>query len=147
MQVRQVGPDDDAEWTRVRDALWPGLPGQTHAADLAEFRAEQTTQAVFVIDRGNGQLGGFLEAGTRKYSDGCDTSPVGYIEGWYVEPDLRRSGWGRALGPGRRGMGTFVWISRNRQRLPSRKQPQPRGSCRARLPGNRAADPLQKVAG
>ena len=23
--------------------------------------------------------------------------PVGYIEGWYVNPDLRQAGWGRAL--------------------------------------------------
>jgi aminoglycoside 6'-N-acetyltransferase I len=22
---------------------------------------------------------------------------VGYIEGWYVDPDLRQTGWGRAL--------------------------------------------------
>ena len=25
------------------------------------------------------------------------TSPVGYLEGWYVEPDFRRRGVGRAL--------------------------------------------------
>jgi aminoglycoside 6'-N-acetyltransferase I len=81
----------------MRDALWPGLTTETHASDIAEFRADQTTQPVFVVDRENGQLGGFLEAGTRKYADGCETSPVGYIEGWYVDPDLRQSGWGRAL--------------------------------------------------
>ena len=42
-------------------------------------------------------LGGFLEAGTRKYAEGCDTSPVGYIEGWYVDEDLRGKGIGKAL--------------------------------------------------
>lgn len=35
--------------------------------------------------------------GTRPYADGCATSPVGYIEAWYVDPDVRRSGFGRAL--------------------------------------------------
>ena len=51
----------------------------------------------FVADRGDGTLGGFVEAGLRKYADGCDTSPVGYIEGWYVDADLREQGIGRAL--------------------------------------------------
>ncbi len=81
----------------MRDVLWPALSAETHQTDLAEFRADESTQVVFVIDRGNGRLGGFLETGTRKYADGCETSPVGYIEGWYVDPDLRQSGWGRAL--------------------------------------------------
>jgi aminoglycoside 6'-N-acetyltransferase I len=42
-------------------------------------------------------LGRFLETGTRKYAEGCETTPVGYIEGWYVDPDPRRTSWGRAL--------------------------------------------------
>jgi aminoglycoside 6'-N-acetyltransferase I len=97
MHVRRVGPDDDVEWKRMRDVLWPGLSAMTHETDMAEFRGDETTQAVFVVDRENGLLGGFLETGTRRYADGCDTSPVGYIEGWYVDPDLRQTGWGRAL--------------------------------------------------
>jgi aminoglycoside 6'-N-acetyltransferase I len=81
----------------MRDALWQGLTAETHEADMAEFRAHPTTQPVFVVDRENGLLGGFLEAGTRSYAEGCETSPVGYIEGWYVDPELRQTGWGRAL--------------------------------------------------
>jgi aminoglycoside 6'-N-acetyltransferase I len=53
--------------------------------------------AVFLVETSNERLVGFLEAAQRKYADGCDTSPVGYIEGWYVEPDVRRSGVGKAL--------------------------------------------------
>jgi aminoglycoside 6'-N-acetyltransferase I len=97
MHVRRVGSRDDAEWMRMRDALWPGLTAETHESDMADFRTNQTTQVVLVVDRGNGLLGGFLETGTRKYADGCETSPVGYIEGWYVDPDLRLEGLGRAL--------------------------------------------------
>ncbi len=34
---------------------------------------------------------GFLEVSVRSHADGCDPStPVGYIEGWYVAPDCRR---------------------------------------------------------
>jgi aminoglycoside 6'-N-acetyltransferase I len=51
----------------------------------------------FVIDRGDGRLGGYVEVGTRPYAEGCDTSPVAYVEAWYVEADLRRRGWGGKL--------------------------------------------------
>jgi aminoglycoside 6'-N-acetyltransferase I len=53
--------------------------------------------AVFVVDRGAGQLGGFLEASLRPFVEDCHTSPVGYIEGWYVEADLRQQGLGGEL--------------------------------------------------
>jgi aminoglycoside 6'-N-acetyltransferase I len=52
---------------------------------------------VFVAARPDGRLGGFLDAGLRKYAEGCDSSPVGYIEGWYVDEDLRRLGLGGGL--------------------------------------------------
>ena len=63
---------------------------------MREFR-ERSDADVFVIDRGNGRLGGFVEAGSRPYAEGCDTTPVGYVEAWYVDEDLRRRGYGRAL--------------------------------------------------
>jgi aminoglycoside 6'-N-acetyltransferase I len=97
MHVRPVAGDDLAEWTRMRVALWPGLSPDTHEAEIAEIRANEATRPVFVVDRGNGLLGGFLEAGSRKFADGCETSPVGYIEGWYVDPDVRQCGWGGRL--------------------------------------------------
>lgn len=39
----------------------------------------------------------FLEASIRPYADGCDTRNVGYIEGWYVDADMRRQGLGAEL--------------------------------------------------
>jgi aminoglycoside 6'-N-acetyltransferase I len=97
MTVRLIGPDDGAEWLRMRDALWPGLPPEAHEAEMTEYRSGRPLQEVFVVDRGDGRLGGFLEAGTREFAEGCDSSPVGYIEGWYIDPDLRRAGWGGKL--------------------------------------------------
>lgn len=52
---------------------------------------------VIVAAREDGTLGGFLEAGTRPFASGCASSPVGYIEGWWVDPDLRRAGIGSKL--------------------------------------------------
>jgi aminoglycoside 6'-N-acetyltransferase I len=54
--------------------------------------------AVLVLERDGGDsLAGFIEAGARSIADGCSTSPVGYVEAWYVDPDARRAGNGRAL--------------------------------------------------
>jgi aminoglycoside 6'-N-acetyltransferase I len=40
---------------------------------------------------------GFLELDYRKYAPGCSSSPVPFIEGWYVEAALQGKGIGRAL--------------------------------------------------
>jgi GNAT superfamily N-acetyltransferase/catechol 2,3-dioxygenase-like lactoylglutathione lyase family enzyme len=77
-------------------ALFPGL---TLESDEAEMRATvaRSDAQVFVLDRGEGRLAGYVEVGERSIADGCESSPVGYIEAWYVDPDVRRSGNGRAL--------------------------------------------------
>jgi len=48
-------------------------------------------------DRNEGGLAGFAEVALRKFADGCRTSPVAYLEGIWVDPDLRRSGAAAAL--------------------------------------------------
>lgn len=81
----------------MRHALWPDS-ADDHARYIAEhFRQPRSNFVVFVAVRPNGKLGGFLEADTRYYADGCDTRDVGYLEGWYVDPDLRLQNIGRAL--------------------------------------------------
>src|SRR5205823_5642774 len=51
----------------------------------------------FVVERHAGGLGGFLEASIRPFADGCSTRPVGYIEGWFVDADMRQQGVGKRL--------------------------------------------------
>ena len=100
MSIRAVEPTDAAEWLRMRCALWPdGTPAE-HEADIrAYFENSALTPAavVFVSTRDVGGLQGFVEVGMRPYADGCSTRPVGYLEGWYVDSDVRRQGVGRAL--------------------------------------------------
>jgi aminoglycoside 6'-N-acetyltransferase I len=77
-------------------ALFPDYTPDDLAKGMREFRARSDAE-VFVVERGDGSLAGFVEAGSRPYADGCDSSPVGYIEAWYVDGDVRHHGYGRAL--------------------------------------------------
>ncbi len=94
--IRRATPADKPEWLRMRLLLWPdGMP-EGFLREMDDLLANSLTP-VFVAARSNGMAGGFLEAGMRKYAEGCETSPVGYIEGWYVDEDLRGRGVGKAL--------------------------------------------------
>jgi aminoglycoside 6'-N-acetyltransferase I len=96
MRIRPVRDDDTAEWLRMSQALDPSCPREEHEADLRLIRARSDAE-VFVVERPDGALAGYVEVASRSYADGCATSPVGYVEAWYVDADVRRAGLGRAL--------------------------------------------------
>lgn len=96
MSIRPYRDDDWDEWLRMSCALFPQYPAEELAAGMREWRA-RADAAVFIAERADHTIAGFVEVGARPYADGCDTSPVGYIEAWYVDPDIRRQGHGRAL--------------------------------------------------
>ena len=97
IRVRTVEPDDMEEWLRMRLALWPQGEPSEHRTEMARL-ASQPDATVLVAVRGDtGRLAGFAEVGVRPYADGCETSPVAFLEGWYVDAELRRRGVGRAL--------------------------------------------------
>jgi aminoglycoside 6'-N-acetyltransferase I len=81
----------------MRVSLWPDCYSERHDLEMEEFFAHRERYAVFVYDRANGLLGGFAEFSVRDYVDGAHTKPVGYLEGWYVDPDLRGLGIGKSL--------------------------------------------------
>lgn len=94
--IRQIRRDDRADWVRLRDALWPGSLADHETETLGYFENASATPVVFVAEA-EGRVVGFLELDYRKYAPGCRSSPVPFIEGWYVEPALQRRGIGRAL--------------------------------------------------
>ena len=86
MSVRPILDGEEPQVVAMMRALWPG-------GDEYDFSDEH----VFVWERPDGPLGGFVSFSLRPWAEGCVSTPVPYIEGWWVEPDLRRSGVGRAL--------------------------------------------------
>ncbi|UCC31976.1 MAG: GNAT family N-acetyltransferase [Phycisphaerales bacterium] len=97
MQIRAIESGDYDEWLRLRRALWPECATSTLEAEVADILADLGNQAVFVAVRPTGSLGGFVEASIHPHAIGCDTRPVGYVEGWYIDQDLRGLGIGRRL--------------------------------------------------
>ena len=93
--IRPIQESDFAEWLRV--ALWPQHTPEELAADLPGMLARWAQEPIFVAQRPDGRLGGVIEAARHETAPGCVASPVGYIEGWYVDPDLRCQGVGRQL--------------------------------------------------
>lgn len=95
-RIRAREPFDDPEWLRMRQELWPDASA-AHQIDIAAWVARPDA-VVLVAEREDGlRLAGFAEVGSRPFADGCETSPVAYLEGWYVDADVRRQGVGSAL--------------------------------------------------
>ncbi len=97
MSVRLLKPSEWDAWARMRAALWPDCPAEEHEWEMTEILQNPEREPVFVSVGPDGRLQGFLEVSLRPYAWGCESSPVGYLEGWYVEPDARRQGIGGAL--------------------------------------------------
>ncbi|HET6569183.1 MAG TPA: GNAT family N-acetyltransferase [Rhodothermales bacterium] len=101
MHIRPVGPNDRNDWLRMRSALWPDEPEtdlarQTDAFLQGAGPESSLLTAVFVSEAVPGRLTGFVELFVRNLAEGC-TGPTPYVEGWYVDPNARGSGVGRAL--------------------------------------------------
>jgi aminoglycoside 6'-N-acetyltransferase I len=96
MRARRYDDADWAEWLRMSVALFPEERREELERGMADTRAHPRA-AVFIAERDDRTPCGFVEVGERAYAEGCATSPVAYIEAWYVDPDVRRSGVGRTL--------------------------------------------------
>src|SRR5712692_3375100 len=98
MMIRPVRQADAADWERMRQALWPSAPGE-HAGEIAAFfkgPGRDPAEVLLAVDD-SGRAIGFAEMSIRAYAAGCDSSPVAYLEGWFVEEAARRQGVGAAL--------------------------------------------------
>jgi len=86
MEIRAVRFDEHAAVLRMMRALWPDCDDTVLVDD-----------DVLVLARDGGGLGGFIALTMRPWAEGCASTPVAYVEGWWVDEDLRRQGWGRRL--------------------------------------------------
>jgi len=95
--IRPLEEGDLGEWLRLRSLLWDRTPEEHHREEMVAIFEDPESQFVAVAADGDGHLVGFLEASIRSHVEDCDTENVGYLEGWFVEPEFRRKGLGAAL--------------------------------------------------
>ncbi|MCA0356929.1 MAG: GNAT family N-acetyltransferase [Proteobacteria bacterium] len=90
MLIRRAAPRDLEAWAALRLALWSDETLDDHRAEVAEALATDNDLVAYVAETPDGGLAGFVEAALRHdYVNGCDTSPVAFVEGLYVAPEHR----------------------------------------------------------
>jgi aminoglycoside 6'-N-acetyltransferase I len=73
--------DAEGEWVTMRD-----------------WFAREDAATFVAVDAADGEtLVGYADVGARSVVDGCDSSPVAYLEAWYVKEGRRKQGIGEAL--------------------------------------------------
>jgi len=93
--IRQATPADAAAWSRLRVGLWPDADDPLE--ELAQSLADPEG-AVFLACAADGEAVGFAEVRLRHdHVNGTGSSPVGFLEGWYVKPQWQGRAVGRAL--------------------------------------------------
>jgi aminoglycoside 6'-N-acetyltransferase I len=108
----------------MRSILWPDGSYEEHLSEAKQTLATGMNgilpMVTLVAEDETGSLVGFLDVGLRSHADGCDErQPVGFVEGWFVDPRVRQRGVGRALmqaaeewarSQGCREMASDTWI-------------------------------------
>ncbi len=95
--IRELGPADLDIWAGLARALWPEGSLAQHRAEIARMIGPGVGgRRAFLAEAGSRVLG-FAELGLRPYANGCNSQPVAFLDGIWVEEAARRQGIGRAL--------------------------------------------------
>jgi aminoglycoside 6'-N-acetyltransferase I len=92
--TRPASAADFPAWAAMRQSLWPDT-AESHLRELAEFLPNPDF-AAFIAELDGRQIG-FAEVSIRPFANGCDTRPVPFLEGIWVDPGYRSRGAGAAL--------------------------------------------------
>jgi len=96
MRVEPCAQTSIADWVALRAELWPDEDAAVMAAEAPAILADP--DKLVLLAREAGEAVGFAEAAVRQdYVNGCETSPVAFLEGIYVREARRRHGVARAL--------------------------------------------------
>lgn len=106
IRYRKIEKDNEIEvleYHRMRFTLWPHHEENELYEEMGKiligntFYKNELSWTTFVAVREDGRLGGFIEITLYPKLDFSDSKPIGFIEGWYVDEDIRKMGVGRKL--------------------------------------------------
>ncbi len=93
--IRELRAADQDLWLSMYRKLWPKF---SDAALLAEItRINKSSKRSAYVAEHNSKAAGFAEYALRDYANGCNSQPVPFLEGVWVEEDYRSQGIARAL--------------------------------------------------
>lgn len=97
VSISRLHPGDPGvvRYIELRAMMWD-MAADENRHEVEALLQDQERWAVFIASQGS-QTIGFLEVRLREYAEGASSSPVGYLEGWYVEEQNRGEGVGRML--------------------------------------------------
>ena len=97
IRIREVRPEDREGWIQARLGVYRG-PRRDQEQDVDRYFSGESAepQAVLLAVDGD-EVVGMAELSLRAHAEGCTTSPVAYLEGWWVAPEQRRCGLARRL--------------------------------------------------
>lgn len=96
-RIHDAGAEDVETWLHLRRQLWPDVSEGRHRQEMQDQLDEPTRCAALLAARDDGWPVGFIELSLRDAVEGCSSSPVASIEGWFVEREWRRRGVAAAL--------------------------------------------------
>jgi aminoglycoside 6'-N-acetyltransferase I len=95
MEIRKATPADSMALANLASRMWDHDPEELEP-EFASLTASD--EAACFLAWNDNQPIGFAQCQLRHdYVEGCDTSPVGFLEGIYVEAEHRFNGVARAL--------------------------------------------------
>ena len=91
MDIIRAGPEEVNALAKLAVLLWPEHQAEALAQEFSLLMAEN--KAAFFLARAGELPVGFAQCALRHdYVEGTSTSPVGYLEGIYVQEEHRREG-------------------------------------------------------
>jgi len=106
INYRKINKDESnelSEYHRMRHALWPAHEENDLREEMLKilkgntFYKNELSWSTFVAEGEKGKLCGFIEITLYPKLDFAASMPIGFIEGWYVDEDIRMTGVGRKL--------------------------------------------------
>jgi aminoglycoside 6'-N-acetyltransferase I len=96
LTFREMGAPDRTVWAGMRAALWPEETPQAHVEGIDRILNSEHAWG-FIAETRDGEAVGFAEIAIRPYANGCDSQPVPFLEGIWVQAEFRRRGIGAGL--------------------------------------------------
>jgi aminoglycoside 6'-N-acetyltransferase I len=97
MKIVKIAQDDFNEWLDLAVKLWPDY-SSIEMQDILTEILDSDRETAFIMRDDDGKAIAFMNLSLRfEYVPEATQSPVGYIEGIYVQDDYRDRGFGKAL--------------------------------------------------